>query len=115
MRRAHCRCETVQNFSYAEAAEKLGCKERFLRDRISGLPHQRMGESVAFCPCELDLIRAMHTVIPASVQALIQRLAQSAAPPVEALIHQHAQSASPSVVPDLRSIRPSKGRKSRVS
>ncbi|MEV5677243.1 hypothetical protein [Streptomyces sp. NPDC052179] len=101
MRRAHCRCETVRNFGYAEAAERLGCKVRFLRDRISSLPHQRLGESVAFCECELDLIRAMHTVVPASVEALFDQPAPSAASPV---------------VPDLRSIRPSKGRKTaRVS
>ncbi|MFD3978364.1 hypothetical protein ACFWR6_07225 [Streptomyces griseus] len=101
MRRAHCRCEAVRNYSYAQAAEKLGCKVRFLRDRISRLPHQRMGESVAFCDCELDLIRAMHTVVPASVEALVN-------PP--------APSAAPTAVPSLHSIRPSKGRKTaRVS
>ncbi|WP_439082152.1 hypothetical protein [Streptomyces sp. WL006] len=101
MRRAHCRCETVRNFDYEEAAAKLGCKPRFLRDRISRLPHQRMGESVVFCDCELDLIRAVHSFMPPSFEALLN-------PP--------APSAAPTDVPSLHSIRPSKGRKSaRVS
>ncbi|MEU6628345.1 hypothetical protein ABZ905_08635 [Streptomyces parvus] len=95
MRRAHCRCETVRNFDYEEAAEKLGCKARFLRDNIRRLPHQRMGEAVVFCDCELDLIRALHTFVPPSVEALLN-------PP--------APSAAPSEVPTLHSIRPSKGR-----
>ncbi|PKA32874.1 hypothetical protein SM8_031900 [Streptomyces sp. SM8] len=62
MSRAYCRCVTVRNYSYEEAAAKLCCKRRFLEDRISRLPHQKLGESVAFCDCELALIQSMFTV-----------------------------------------------------
>lgn len=65
--RPHCTCVEVRNFSYAEAAEKLSCKRRFLEDRIRGLPHQKLGESVAFCDCELRLIQRLFTIIPDEV------------------------------------------------
>ncbi|MEU3044318.1 hypothetical protein OIE91_11560 [Streptomyces albidoflavus] len=62
MSRAYCRCVTVRNYSYDEAAQKLRCKRRFLEDRIARLPHQKLGESVAFCDCELALIQGLFTV-----------------------------------------------------
>ncbi|MDQ1018793.1 hypothetical protein [Streptomyces afghaniensis] len=62
--RPHCTCIEVRNYGYDEAAEKLRCKRRFLQDRISRLPHQRMGESVVFCDCELRIIQRLFTVIP---------------------------------------------------
>lgn len=86
MSRAYCRCSVVRNYDYAEAAEKLRCERRFLEDRIATLPHQKLGRSVAFCDCELALIQAEFTVVPAS-----------AAP--------DAESVSTAVA--LRSIRPS--------
>lgn len=95
-RRAYCRCASVRNFDYDEAATKLRCKTRFLKDHISRLPHQKLGESVAFCDCELALIQAMFSVTPASVESL---LTSSAETPADA-----------PAVPSLRSIRPSQGR-----
>ncbi|MYR58859.1 hypothetical protein GTY54_22335 [Streptomyces sp. SID625] len=62
--RPHCTCTEVRNYDYDQAAEKLGCKRRFLQDRISRLPHQRLGESVAFCDCELRIVQRLFTVIP---------------------------------------------------
>lgn len=65
--RPHCTCVEVKNCSYDEAARKLSCKKRFLQDRISRLPHQRLGESVAFCDCDLRIIQRMFAVIPDEV------------------------------------------------
>ncbi|MFZ3595124.1 hypothetical protein [Streptomyces sp. BH104] len=62
--RAYCRCTTVRNFDYDEAAEKLRCKRRFLEDHIKELPHQKIGQEPSFCECELALIQAMFTVTP---------------------------------------------------
>ncbi|MFF5968152.1 hypothetical protein ACFY64_31415 [Streptomyces collinus] len=62
--RPHCTCTEVRNYDYDAAAAKLGCKVRFLKDRISRLPHQRLGESVAFCDCDLRVVQRMFTVIP---------------------------------------------------
>lgn len=95
--RAYCRCTVVQNYDYDEAAQKLRCKRRFLEDRISTLPHQKLGESVAFCDCELRLIQRMFAKLPAAVEALL-------APPALA-------STQPPAVPALMSIRPAQGRK----
>lgn len=95
--RRHCRCEMVRNYSYDEAAEKLRCKRRFLEDRIRDLPHQKRGESVAFCECELALIQAMTSRVP----AWVLELDQPAPPPAVA---------TPAVTA-LASIRPSRGRK----
>ncbi|MEU1853640.1 hypothetical protein ABZ499_31350 [Streptomyces sp. NPDC019990] len=65
--RPHCTCVEVQNYDYDQAAKKLSCKRRFLQDRISRLPHQRLGESVAFCDCDLRVIQRMFAVIPDEV------------------------------------------------
>jgi hypothetical protein len=80
--RPHCTCAEVRNYDYAAAAEKLGCKKRFLQDRISRLPHQRLGESVVFCDCELRIIQQMFTVIPDEIwQGLLNQDAQPAETP----------------------------------
>ncbi|MFJ5038026.1 hypothetical protein [Streptomyces parvulus] len=62
--RPHCTCTEVRNYDYDAAAGKLGCKKRFLQDHISSLPHQKLGESVAFCDCDLRVIQRLYTVIP---------------------------------------------------
>ncbi|WP_433856746.1 hypothetical protein [Streptomyces kronopolitis] len=62
--RGYCRCTSVRNFDYDEAAEKLKCKRRFLEDNIKKLPHQKIGQEPSFCECELALIQRMFTVIP---------------------------------------------------
>lgn len=70
--RDYCKCTTVRNYDYGEAAEKLRCRRRWLEDNISRLPHQKFGQSPAFCDCELALIQAMFTVLPAGVLDLLQ-------------------------------------------
>lgn len=97
-RAEYCRCTTVQNCDYDRAAEKLGCKRRFLEDRISHLPHQKFGESVAFCDCELAIIQALFSVLPTSVEPALN---QGTTAPTSA--------DTPAAT--LRSIRPSQGRK----
>ncbi|MEU5834552.1 helix-turn-helix transcriptional regulator [Streptomyces diacarni] len=99
--RPHCQCAVVQNYDYDTAAQKLGCKPRFLKDRINRIPHQKFGESVAFCDCELALIQAMFTVAPASIDAWVSA-------PVSG-------QDTPPDVPAIRQIRPSKGRKTAAS
>jgi hypothetical protein len=99
-RSAYCRCSTVQNYDYEEAATKLKCKARFLRDSISRLPHQKLGESVAFCDCELALIQAMFSVVPASAEAPTESAPQGANAPAIAA---------------LTAIKPSRARRSRAA
>lgn len=70
-RAAYCRCVGVQNYDYDEAAAKLKCKRRFLEDRIRKLPHQKLGESVSFCDCELALIQAMFSFLPPAALELL--------------------------------------------
>jgi hypothetical protein len=89
----------VQNYDYDEAATKLKCKARFLRDKISQLPHQKLGESVAFCDCELALIQAMFSVVPASAETPAESAPQGADTPAVAA---------------LMTIKPSRARRSRV-
>lgn len=84
--RAYCRCSTVQNYDYDEAAAKLKCKARFLRDNIARLPHQKLGESVAFCDCELALIQAMFSVVPASVETPAESASRGADVPAVAAL-----------------------------
>lgn len=100
MSRAYCSCAVVRNYDYDEAAEKLRCKRRFLEDRISTLPHQKLGESVAFCDCELALIQQMFTKLPASVEALL-----TPAEPAPA-----GKAPTTNAVPAIASIRPSGSR-----
>ncbi|MFC8463349.1 hypothetical protein [Streptomyces sp. NPDC057250] len=69
--RAHCCCNLVRCFDYAEAADKLRCTVSWLKDNISTLPHQKRGASPSFCECELALIQAMTTVLPDNVAELL--------------------------------------------
>lgn len=66
--RPHCVCTVVQNVDYDGAAAKLGCRRGFLEDRISELPHQKIGVAVAFCDCDLRVIQAMCTVLPDQIR-----------------------------------------------
>ncbi|GHA93971.1 hypothetical protein [Streptomyces chryseus] len=97
-RREYCRCTTVRNYRYPEAADKLGCKEGWLRDHISSLPHQRIGEAAVFCECELAIIQALCSVMPTTVELA---LTQAEAAPTSA--------ENPAA--NLRTIRPAQGRK----
>lgn len=94
--RGYCRCSAVRNFDYDEAADKLRCKKRFLQDNISRLPHQKLGESVAFCECELALIQRLFSILPAPVEPEL------------------SEEPAPVTVPVLATIRPSGGRRARV-
>ncbi|KQW13595.1 hypothetical protein [Streptomyces sp. Root369] len=87
--RPHCTCVEVRNYDYDAAAQKLGCKKRFLQDRISRLPHQRLGESVAFCDCDLRIVQRMFTVIPDEIweQLLNQQPAETPAPTAPRSLH----------------------------
>lgn len=66
--RPHCTCVVVQNVDYDGAAAKLGCNRRWLTDRISTLPHQKIGEATVFCDCDLRVIQAMCTRLPEPVR-----------------------------------------------
>lgn len=100
--RPYCRCTTVSNYNYDRAAEKLGCARRWLEDNINRLPHQKFGQSPAFCECELALIQAMSTVLPAGVLDLVHVDSQPEPEP------------GPETMPTVQSIRPSRSR-SRVA
>lgn len=103
-RREYCTCVEVRNYDPDEAAARLKCRVRFLTDNLGKLPHQKIGQSVAFCNCELALIQAMYSVLPPDVPA----------DTVGEEPHQHrpAQMA-PETVRSLQSIRPA-GRRNRA-
>jgi len=101
--RRHCVCTEVRNLTYEQAAEALALKtDRWLRDNISRLPHQKFGQQPAvFCMCDLRLIQAMQTVLPADALAVINPPADQAEPiPAET-----------PAVRSLASIRPAQGRR----
>ncbi|MFE9127713.1 hypothetical protein ACFYOF_20285 [Streptomyces sp. NPDC007148] len=81
--RPHCSCEQVRNYSVEQAAEKLGCRERLLRDHLKQVPHQKFGDQRVFCECELRLVMAMFTVTPGS--AAVEPKAKSETPAVRQL------------------------------
>ncbi|MEW2580151.1 hypothetical protein [Streptomyces syringium] len=49
---------------YPEAARRLGIPELWLRQRISTLPHRKLGKWVRFTRSDLELISEMHSVRP---------------------------------------------------
>lgn len=68
-RRDYCTCVEVRNYDPQEAADRLKCRVRFLTDNAKKLPHQKIGQSIAFCNCELALIQALYSVMPADLLA----------------------------------------------
>ncbi|WP_051710182.1 hypothetical protein [Streptomyces sp. NRRL S-350] len=61
----------MQAYDCDEAAAKLRCKARFLRDQIKKLPHMKVGGSISFCECDLRAMQEMFTVeVPAEVRHL---------------------------------------------
>ncbi|MFE0177967.1 hypothetical protein ACFWZ2_37225 [Streptomyces sp. NPDC059002] len=50
---------------YAEAARRLNIPEKWLRERISSLPHRKMGKFVGFAEEDLRAISEMYAVRPA--------------------------------------------------
>ncbi|MBC9729890.1 helix-turn-helix domain-containing protein [Streptomyces sp. TRM68367] len=99
-RRPHCRCTAVRNYRYEEAAEKLGCKPRFLQENRHRIPHQKIGEAVVFCECELSIAQSLFTVLP---DEFLAQFPEFAPPSVKAQ--------PPAAVTALAAIRPSQGRK----
>jgi hypothetical protein len=106
--RPHCTCVVVQNVAYEGAAEKLGCHMRWLQDNISRIPHQKIGESVAFCDCDLRVIQAMCTRLPDQV---LRGLTEEAPKP-EAV--QQAPAAAPGR-PSLHDLRPAGARRRKAA
>ncbi|MFI6372396.1 hypothetical protein [Streptomyces sp. NPDC050546] len=52
------------HLGYSEAAERLNIPEKWLRERISTLPHRKLGKFVQFTEEDLRAISDMHFVNP---------------------------------------------------
>ncbi|MFF7166841.1 hypothetical protein ACFZBP_36585 [Streptomyces sp. NPDC008086] len=52
------------HIGYTEAAERLNIPEKWLRERISTLPHRKFGKFVQFAEEDLRAISEMHLVKP---------------------------------------------------
>ncbi|MEV1081922.1 hypothetical protein AB0I98_27345 [Streptomyces sp. NPDC050211] len=52
------------HIGYGEAAERLNIPEKWLRERISTLPHRKFGKFVQFTEADLRAISDMHFVNP---------------------------------------------------
>ncbi|MFB7085697.1 hypothetical protein [Streptomyces sp. NPDC056296] len=52
------------HIGYSEAAERLNIPEKWLRERISTLPHRKFGKFVQFAEDDLRTISDMHFVNP---------------------------------------------------
>lgn len=52
------------HIGYSEAAERLNIPEKWLRERISTLPHRKFGKFVQFTEDDLHAISDMHFVSP---------------------------------------------------
>ncbi|MGW3163330.1 helix-turn-helix domain-containing protein [Streptomyces sp. NPDC001142] len=52
------------HIGYSEAAERLNIPEKWLRERISKLPHRKFGKFVQFTEEDLRAISDMHFVKP---------------------------------------------------
>lgn len=52
------------HIGYSEAAERLNIPEKWLRERISTLPHRKFGKFVQFTEEDLHAISDMHFVGP---------------------------------------------------
>lgn len=52
------------HIGYTEAAERLNIPEKWLRERISTLPHRKFGKFVQFAEEDLRAISDMHFVNP---------------------------------------------------
>ncbi|MFF4500379.1 hypothetical protein [Streptomyces sp. NPDC001401] len=55
------------HIGYSEAAERLNIPEKWLRERISTLPHRKFGKFVQFTDEDLRAISDMHFVNPGAV------------------------------------------------
>lgn len=93
--RPHCTCEEIVNLPVAKVAEILGFRERKVREHLKFVPHQKAGDQRVLCPCELRLLQMHFTVVPAAPATEAEHVRETAA------------------VRDLRSLTPSRGRRSR--
>ncbi|MEV3853082.1 hypothetical protein AB0J38_02005 [Streptomyces sp. NPDC050095] len=57
------------HIGYSEAAERLNIPEKWLRERISTLPHRKFGKFVQFTEEDLRAISDMHAVTPGATNA----------------------------------------------
>ncbi|WP_308369289.1 MULTISPECIES: hypothetical protein [unclassified Streptomyces] len=57
------------HIGYSEAAERLNIPEKWLRERISTLPHRKFGKFVQFAEEDLRAISDMHAVNPGGTDA----------------------------------------------
>ncbi|WP_079176391.1 helix-turn-helix domain-containing protein [Streptomyces sp. MUSC 14] len=60
--------DTRLHIGYSEAAERLNIPEKWLRERISTLPHRKFGKFVQFTEEDLRAISDMHFVSPGTAQ-----------------------------------------------
>ncbi|OKJ52210.1 hypothetical protein AMK27_30685 [Streptomyces sp. CB02009] len=67
-----------RNYRVPEAAELLGCAERYLTDNLARLPHQKIGAAVVFDDADLTEIKELHRRRPraAAADAAPRSLAQ---------------------------------------
>ncbi|MEV6777029.1 hypothetical protein [Streptomyces syringium] len=64
LNRALDEADTRLHVDYTEAARRLGIPELWLRQRISALPHRKLGKWVRFTRADLELISEMHSIHP---------------------------------------------------
>ncbi|MDV5145452.1 helix-turn-helix domain-containing protein [Streptomyces exfoliatus] len=60
------------HFDYPEAARRLNVTEKWLRERISRLPHRKLGKFVQFTEDDLLAISDMHFVRPDNAEKELQ-------------------------------------------
>ncbi|MFI9204013.1 hypothetical protein [Streptomyces sp. NPDC053048] len=64
MHRVLSEIDTRLHVDYPEAARRLGVPEPWLRQRITTLPHRKMGKWVLFSQRDLQTISEMHAMQP---------------------------------------------------
>ncbi|MFJ4800106.1 hypothetical protein [Streptomyces murinus] len=73
--------DTRIHIGYAEAANRLNIPEKWLRERISTLPHRKLGKFVQFTEEDLRAISDMHFVNPNTASANARESAAMALQP----------------------------------
>lgn len=95
--RPHCTCEDIVNLPVEEVAQLLGFRERTVRENLRYVPHQKAGDQRRLCPCEVRMLRAHFTVVPAAPAATAEPAGDTVA------------------VTRLRSVRPSGAKRKRAT
>ncbi|UNZ18167.1 helix-turn-helix domain-containing protein [Streptomyces sp. 891-h] len=65
------------HLGYAEAAERLNLPEKWLRERITSLPHRKFGKLVKFTEEDIRAISDMHFVQPGAKYATASESAEA--------------------------------------